>query len=557
MQIVISLLIAALAAALGACLVLLRKRTPAAAQQDQANAAALAAARQDCARLETDIAVERERAARVPALEEALAAKTAEVVDVGAARARAERDLAVATEARTRTEADAAALGTRISSLEASLSASDAERVALKVADSEKAIQVSERDAAIQVLQQALAETREALREMSERHANAATELATLRETLDQERLAADEKLKLLNDARETLANQFEVLANGLMTKHGEAFSKQNKEQIEGLLVPLRDRIKDFEQGLQNANAESLKERAALGAELKRLTAVSATMTAETANLTRALKGKAQTQGAWGEMVLATVLEKSGLREGEEYHTQRSHQNDEGRRLRPDVIVNLPGGDHVVLDSKVSLVAFEAHINAETEEERAVALRRHVESVRTHIKKLGGKEYQAISAGGLDYVMMFIPIEGAWAAAVNEDPELTLLAAECNVTIATPTTLMMALRTVHSVWRVERRNANAEAIAERAGKLYAKFVGFLNDFAQVGARLTQANDSYQGAMNKLSGGSGNLIWQIETLKQMGAKTSKAIPAALLRDEREGADREEDEAGNRGEGEEAA
>lgn len=535
MQIVTYILIAALAAALGACIVLLRKRTPGAtpAQQDPAMAEAVSAARQECARLETELAVERERAGRVPALERTLATRETELAEANTARGHAERDLAVAVEARTRTEVDMAALAARAALLVTQLSASDAERVALKVADSEKGVQVSERDAAIAATRKTLVKAEDDLREMTARHAEAATELATLRETLDQERRAADEKLKLLSDAQDTLTNQFKVLANNMMTQHGEAFSKQNKEQIEGLLVPLRDRIKDFEQGLQNAHAESLKDRAALGSEIKRLTAVSATMTAETTNLTRALKGKTQTQGAWGEMVLATVLEKSGLREGEEYHTQRTHRDEEGRRLRPDVIVNLPGGDHVVLDSKVSLVAFEAHINAETEEERALALRRHVESVRAHIKKLSGKEYQAISAGGLDYVMMFIPIEGAWAAAVNEDPELTLLAAESNVTIATPTTLMMALRTVHSVWRVERRNANAEAIAERAGKLYAKFVGFLHDFAQIGDRLTQASDSYQGAMSKLRGGSGNLIWQIETLKQMGAKTTKAIPTALL------------------------
>lgn len=542
MEIVAYIVVAALAAALGACIVLLRKRN----QGSGSSAGELDAARADSARLETELAIERERAGRLPGLEAVLRSSAEDLAQTQAAAGRAERDLAVAQEARTRLESELTARAARATALEAQIGASETERVALKVADSEKAVQVSERDATIHGLRALLAETQQSLRDVTAGHSETTTELATLRETLDQERRAADEKLKLFNDAQDTLTNQFQVLANNLMTKHGEAFSKQNKEQIEGLLVPLRDRIKDFEQGLQNAHAESLKDRAALGAEIKRLTAVSATMTAETTNLTRALKGKAHTQGAWGEMVLATVLEKSGLREGEEYHTQRTHQDDEGRRLRPDVIVNLPGGDHVVLDSKVSLVAFEAHINAETEEERTLALRRHVESVRSHIKKLSGKEYQAISGGGLDYVMMFIPVEGAWAAAVHEDPELTLLAAECNVTIATPTTLMMALRTVHSVWRVERRNANAEAIAERAGKLYAKFVGFLNDFAQIGDRLTQASDSYQGAMSKLRGGPGNLIWQIETLKQMGAKTTKAIPAPLLRDDGDEPDREEGE-----------
>ncbi len=544
MEIVGDVIVAVLAAALGACFILLRNRN----QKGELSGLSgeLHAARAYNARLETELAVERERAGRVPALEASVTSGAQELAEVQAVAARTERDLAVAREARTRLEDEANASAARAVALGAQLESSERERVALKVADSEKAVQVSERDATIRGLQALLAEAQQGLRDVTARHGETTTELATLRETLDQERRAADDKLRLLSDAQDTLTNQFQVLANNLMTQHGEAFSKQNKEQIEGLLVPLRDRIKDFEQGLQNAHAESLKERAALGAQIKQLSQASATMTAETTNLTRALKGKTQTQGAWGEMVLATLLEKSGLREGEEYHTQRTHQGEEGRRLRPDVIVNLPGGDHVVLDSKVSLVAFQAHINAETEEERALALRRHVESVRTHIKNLSGKEYQSISDGGLDYVVMFIPIEGAWAVAVHEDPELTLLAAECNVAIATPTTLMMALRTVHSVWRVERRNANAEAIAERAGKLYTKFVAFLTDFAQVGARLTQANDTYQSAMNKLSGGPGNVIRQIETLKEMGAKTTKAIPTAFLRDESEDADREEND-----------
>ena len=544
MDIVTYVIIAVLAAALGACIILLRQR--ARAGDAPGLAGELSVARADNARLETELAVERERAGRVPVLEQSLAASAEDLAQANALAGRAERDLAVALAARTRLEGEVTSSGARIMAPETQLSANDAERVALKVADSEKAVQVSERDATILGLQTLLAETQQGLRDVTARHGETTTELATLRETLDQERRAADDKLKLLNDAQDTLTNQFQVLANNLMTQHGEAFSKQNKEQIEGLLAPLRERIKDFQQGLQNAHAESLKERAALGAQIKQLSAVSATMMSETPNLTRALKGKTQTQGAWGEMVLATLLEKSGLREGEEYFTQRTHQGEEGRRLRPDVVVNLPGGDHVVIDSKVSLVAFEAHINAETEEARALNLRRHVDSIRTHIKNLSGKEYQAISDGGLDYVVMFVPIESAWAVAVHEEPALTLLAAECNVAVATPTTLMMALRTVHSVWRVERRNTNAEAIADRAGKLYSKFVAFLADFTQIGARLTQATDSYQTAMGKLSGGPGNVIKQIEMLKEMGAKTTKAIPAALLGDGSESNNNEEGE-----------
>ena len=364
---------------------------------------------------------------------------------------------------------------------------------------------------------------------------DAQTDLATLRANLDQERHQTDEKLRILTDAKEAMTREFQVLANDLMARHGEALTKQNSEQLSVLLTPLRDRLSEFEKGLQNAQTESTKERATLGEQIRQLSEQSARMTSETTNLTRALKGEVQTQGAWGEMILASLLKNSGLRDGQEYETQSSHTTDEGRRLTPDVIVKLPGGQRVIVDAKVSLVAFEAHVNAETQDARDGFLAEHLASMRGQIKRLASKEYQTIDRGGLDYVIMFVPIEGALALALQKEPDLTSYAVQNNVAIATPTTLMVVLRTVENVWKVERRNQNAEAMADRAGRLYNKFVAFVEDLRGVGQRLQQAQVAYDSAIGKLQTGSGNLIGQAEKLKELGAKTAKRLPDSVIAD----------------------
>jgi DNA recombination protein RmuC len=359
--------------------------------------------------------------------------------------------------------------------------------------------------------------------------------MAALQETLEQERRQAGEKLALLNEAREAMSREFKALAEEVMKNHGETFSRQNREQVEGVLTPLREKLTEFQQGLQHAHTESARDRATLAEQIRQLTDQSAKMSSETHNLTRALKGETQVQGAWGEMILGTILERSGLREGEEYVTQESVVTGAGARLRPDVVVNLPNGERIVIDSKVSLTAFEACVNAEAEAARASHLARHLQSMRAHIRGLGSKDYHAISGSALDYVIMFVPIEGALAAALQADPALTAYAAEHNVAIATPTTLMIALRTVANVWQVERRNRNAEAIAARAGALYDKFHGFAVDMQRLGSQLATARGTYDDAMKKLSTGSGNLVRQAEMLRAMGAKTGKVLPIALLED----------------------
>jgi DNA recombination protein RmuC len=360
-------------------------------------------------------------------------------------------------------------------------------------------------------------------------------EISALQERLVVEREQTAEKLDLLKDAKERLSQEFKLLAHGVMKEQSETFAKQNREQIGNILTPLKESLVTFHQGLATAHTESTKERATLAEQIRRLTEESAKMTHETGNLTRALKGKTQTQGAWGEMILQTILERSGLRDGDEFVTQLSHAAEDGRRLRPDVIVNLPNGQKIILDSKVSLTAFEGYVNAESELDRAAHLANHVQSLRSHIRDLSKKEYHQLDGASVDYVIMFVPIEGALAAALVEDPGLTAMAIDSNVTIATPTTLMIALRTVANVWQVERRNRNAEAIADRAGKLYEKFAGFLDDMGDLGRKLTGAQKSYGMALGKLQSGPGNVVRQIEQLKELGARTSKSLALASVDD----------------------
>lgn len=348
---------------------------------------------------------------------------------------------------------------------------------------------------------------------------------------------SAAETIRLLREDRETMVQRFRLLADEAMARHGESVTKQNKEQIDATLTPLRAKLVEFQDGLQKAHAESDKERVRLAEQIRSLTEASAKMTSETQNLAEALRGKAQMRGAWGEMILSSILEKSGLVEGEQYRVQQSHVTEEGRRLQSDVIVQLPNEQSLVIDSKVSLVAFESYVNAEEEQERAQALERHVAAVEAQIRSLARKEYHVAAAGSPDFVVMFIPIEGALALALQVRPNLATLAIESNVGIATPTTLMIALRTAANVWSVEKRNRNAEQIAERAGRLHDKLVAFVEDMTALGNRLAQARGAYDDAMKKLSTGNGNALRQVQQLKVMGAKTSKSLLAALVEDDR--------------------
>ena len=356
---------------------------------------------------------------------------------------------------------------------------------------------------------------------------------AALEAELVQARHQAEAKLAEMIKVKEEMTGQFRILAEDVMKRHGETFTQQNREQMDHLLAPLRHKLTDFQQELSKAHVETAKERASLGEQIRSLSETSGRMTLETLNLTRALKGETKTQGVWGELILDTILDRSGLREGFEYVTQDSHTTEDGRRQRLDVRVNLPDGKTIIIDSKVSLKDFEAGINATDETERQLRLKAHTRALRTHVKLLSEKAYQKLTPGGLDYVIMFVPSEGALAAALADDPDLSAYGAEQNVAIVTPTTLMIALRTIANVWNVENRNRNADQIAERAGKLYDKFVSFVDDLQKLDNQLNTVRGTFDGAMNKLKTGKGNLVRQAETIKVMGAKATKSLPAGYL------------------------
>lgn len=362
------------------------------------------------------------------------------------------------------------------------------------------------------------------------------TEIETLKLARDKEREHAQERLRELTEAREKMGKEFRLLAEEVMEKHGQTFKQQNREQIDGLLNPLRQKIVEFQSGMTEAQKQAAEGRARLAEQIRHLSEHSSKMTAETVNLTRALKGESQVRGAWGEMILTRILEASGLREGEEFVTQESETLEGGARLRPDAIVNLPGGKKLIIDSKVSLVAYEQYVNAETEVERAARLRDHVTAVKTHIQQLSKKDYTQIAGITPDYVIMFVPIEGAFAAALEGEPDLTETGLRLNIMFAAPTTLMTLLRSVAHMWQVDRQQKNVEEIASRAGALYDKFVGFTESLDDVGKHLRKASEAHEEATKRLSTGRGNLVNQTEDLRRLGARAKKRLSEDLVEDD---------------------
>lgn len=476
-------------------------------------------------------------------LREALAATEAElrdtVYDASRAEAQSEERLTEinrlkcdVTRLQARIEADAeraqAAVG-RISGLEAELRGSQ-ELAALTVNRTGETLtelrgQITERDALIRDLRQRLEN------EATNRQGLVGT-INRLEAELKAQAEAAAEKIEMLSRVRADMETKFGELAREALKVQGEAFSLANIERMSATLTPLKEHVGHFERELKAVHQATLEDRAALKAEIRQLTQRSEAISKEATALTRALKSDQQKQGAWGEMILSNILERSGLREGEEYETQPHRIGAEGERLRPDVVVRIPGGKSLVIDSKVSLLAYTDAVNAENDADAASARKRNVASLRAHINGLSAKGYPAAEESTVDYVILFVPIEGALSEALREDGTLTEYALERHITIATPTTLMMALRTVAHVWAVERRNRNAEEIAKRAGLLYDKVASFVGSMEGVGNRLRQAQESYDTALGQLSRGNGNLLWQAESLKLLGAKSTKSIGVAF-------------------------
>lgn len=366
-------------------------------------------------------------------------------------------------------------------------------------------------------------------------------EFARLTERLDAEKRQGAEKLALLHDAREQLSNQFKVLAAEILEEKSKKFTEQNQTNISQLLEPLKLKLTEFKGKVEEVYFQEGKERSALAEQVKSLMALNRQLSDDAHNLTLALKGSNKTQGNWGEMILEKILESSGLRKGVEYDVQGSHTLADGSRLQPDVVIHLPGERHIVIDSKLSLIAYEEYMNAE-EVQREPALKRHLDSVRTHIKGLSEKNYQDIhGVKSLDFVIMFIPLEPAFMLASANDSALWQDAWKRNILLVSPSTLLFVLRTVAHLWRQEQQNKNAQEIAKRGAELYDKLVGFVDDLKTLGSRLGQAQKSYDDACGKFYHGKGNVIRQAEMLKELGIKPGKSLPVELVDD------REEDDA----------
>ncbi|SQD79335.1 DNA recombination protein RmuC [Moritella yayanosii] len=361
--------------------------------------------------------------------------------------------------------------------------------------------------------------------------------MSRLRESdirLQIERQASDEKLALQAQSEQRLQQQFENLANKIFDSKTDNFKELNKSSVELLLSPLKTQLEGFKQQIQDVYSNEAKERHSLQSEVARLQQVYQLMSSETANLTKALKGDNKQQGNWGEVILARILSESGLREGHEYDVQVSLNNEHGKRFQPDVIVHLPQDKDVIVDSKVSLTAYERYFNAEDEVTRKQALQEHVTSVRSHIRELGRKDYHLLQGlKTLDYVLMFIAVEPAFLAALQADPSLMKFALDNNIMLVSPTNLLIALRTIDNLWRYERQNQNAQLIAERAGKIYEKLRLFSHDMQDMGVALDKAQDSYDSAMKRLATGKGNLIKQAQQFVELGVEVKKPLPAELI------------------------
>jgi DNA recombination protein RmuC len=342
------------------------------------------------------------------------------------------------------------------------------------------------------------------------------------------------EQKEELNLLQQKFTKDFELVANKILEEKTQKFTDQNRQSLDVILNPLKEKIKDFEDKVQKVYDTEAAERNMLKGEIKQLMSLNQQMHVDTQNLTKALKGDTKTQGNWGEFILENILEKSGLVKDSEYKTQASITTEDGKRYQPDVLINLPDGKCLIIDSKVSLVAYERFVSSDDDAVRLLAVKEHVQSLRNHIKGLSDKNYQNLyGVKSLDFVLLFMPIEPAFALAVQNDAQLFNDAFERNIVIVSPSTLLATLRTVANIWRQEYQNKNAVDIANKAGDMYDKFVGFVDDLISLGNKMRDSQKAYESAMNKLHQGTGNLVKRSEDLKKLGAKASKSLPPALL------------------------
>ena len=355
-----------------------------------------------------------------------------------------------------------------------------------------------------------------------------------LEAALDSERKQGLGRIESLNEAKEALTSQFKNLANEILEDKSKRFTEQNVASLDALLKPLQTKLSEFKEQVNTSYGNEARERFALKNEIERLANLNLRMSDETRSLTQALKGDSKVQGNWGELVLESILESSGLRKGEEYLVQDSHTQIDGSRLQPDVVVKLPEGRSLVVDSKVSITAYSRHAEATDPTISEQELAAHIQSLRQHIQGLSSKNYSSLyGIGSVDFVLMFVPIEPAFLLALKTAPNLYQEALAKNIVLVCPSTLMATLRTVAHLWRQDHQNRNALEIAKQCGTLYDKFVGFVDDLEKLGQRLDQAQTSYHDAFNKLKSGKGNLIRTAEKVRELGVKPSKNLSAPLI------------------------
>ena len=355
-----------------------------------------------------------------------------------------------------------------------------------------------------------------------------------LEAALDSERKQGLGRIESLNEAKEALTSQFKNLANEILEDKSKRFTEQNVANLDALLKPLQTKLTEFKEQVNTSYGNEARERFALKSEIERLANLNLRMSDETRSLTQALKGDSKVQGNWGELVLESILESSGLRKGEEYLVQDTHTLTDGSRLQPDVVVKLPEGRSLVVDSKVSITAYSRHAEATDPTISEQELAAHIQSLRQHIQGLSSKNYSSLyGIGSVDFVLMFVPIEPAFLLALKTAPNLYQEALAKNIVLVCPSTLMATLRTVAHLWRQDHQNRNALEIAKQCGTLYDKFVGFVDDLEKLGQRLDQAQTSYHDAFNKLKSGKGNLIRAAEKVRELGVKPSKNLSTPLI------------------------
>lgn len=371
---------------------------------------------------------------------------------------------------------------------------------------------------------------------ISEENESLSNDLHSLREekvrletSLKLERKQQEEKLAYLEESKTQLSIAFKNIANEIFEDKSKKFVDKNKESLSNVLSPLQEKISQFEKRVEETYDKESKERFSLTEQIKQLQELNNKISEDAINLTNALKGDNKAQGNWGELILGTLLENSGLMEGTQYEAQVNLESTEGAKLQPDAVIHLPESRDIIIDSKVSLKAWDKYCSAEDESEKSAALKQHIQSIRGHVNSLSGKDYQnLLGINSLDYVFLFMPIDAAYSVAVQNDLDLSQFAFEKNIVFVSPMMLLTTLKLVQNLWRLDQQNKNAVDIAEKAGALYDKFANFVGDLDEVGARIDSSKKSFDKAHNKLSSGKGNLIRRAKDLKELGAKTSKKL-----------------------------